>query len=81
VKRGLKALGLEPDPRGQWGVECVYSEEPAVLPWEVCSTVPAPNSGGASRIDCATGFGAAAFATGTFGFTLASLAVRKLLEA
>lgn len=79
VKRGLKARGLTPDGRGLWGIECVYSEEPPVLPWEVCSAVPAPADGGSSRIDCATGFGAAAFATGTFGFVLASRAIDRLL--
>jgi len=79
VKRGLKAQGRGPDPSGLWGVDCVYSEEPSVLPWEVCA-VAAPDQGGSSRIDCATGFGAAAFATGAFGFTLASRAVRRVLE-
>jgi len=79
VKRGLKAGGLHPDERGLWDVECVYSDEPSVLPWEVCST-PAPHTGGTSRIDCATGFGAVAFATGTFGFVLASRAVQKILK-
>lgn len=80
VKRGLKARGIVPDPRGQWNVECVFSDEPSVLPWEVCAAVPAPGEGGSSRIDCATGFGAAAFATGAFGFALASRVVRRILE-
>jgi tRNA A37 threonylcarbamoyladenosine dehydratase len=80
VKRGLKVQGLAPDERGIWGVDCVYSDEPAVLPWEVCDAVPRPGEGGSSRIDCATGFGAVAFATGTFGFVLASRAVRRILE-
>lgn len=80
VKRGLKARGLNPGAQGLWGVECVYSEEPSVLPWEVCSAVPPPGGGGSARIDCATGFGAVSFATGTFGFVLASRAVSRLLE-
>lgn len=80
VKRGLRARGLGPDARGLWGVECVFSEEAPVLPWEVCEAVPRPEAGGSARIDCATGFGAASFATGAFGFTLASRAVRRLLE-
>lgn len=79
VKRGLKARGLQPDSQGLWGVDCVYSEEPSVLPWEICA-VPKPEAGGSSRIDCATGFGAASFATGTFGFCLASRAVALLLK-
>jgi len=78
VKRGLKAAGLEPE-EGMWNVGCVYSEEPPVLPWEVCTSVPSPDQGGAARIDCATGFGAVSFATGTFGLTLAQRAVSSLL--
>lgn len=77
VKRGLKARGRRPNDQGLWGVECVYSEEPSVLPWEVCA-VAAPGEGGSSRIDCATGFGAASFATGTFGFVLAARAVARI---
>jgi tRNA A37 threonylcarbamoyladenosine dehydratase len=79
VKRGLKTQGLAPGPQGLWGVECVFSEEAPVLPWEICDAVPKPEAGGSARIDCATGFGAAAFATGAFGFTLASRAVRRVV--
>lgn len=79
VKRGLKAAGVEP-MGGLWDVGCVFSEEPSVLPWEVCSSVPSPQQGGASRIDCATGFGAVSFATGAFGFSLAHRAVFGLLN-
>jgi tRNA A37 threonylcarbamoyladenosine dehydratase len=77
VKRGLKARGFTPDSHGFWNIECVFSEEPAILPWDVCA-VPKPGEGGSAAIDCATGFGAAAFATGAFGLTLASAAVRRL---
>jgi len=45
----------------------------------VCEAVPRPDQGGASAIDCATGFGAVAFATGTFGFALASRAIKIIL--
>ena len=70
VKRGLKAQGLAPNATGLWGLECVFSDEPPVLPeaWQ----------GG--RIGCAEGFGAAAFATGAFGFALASRAVKIVLQ-
>jgi tRNA threonylcarbamoyladenosine dehydratase len=80
LKRGLKTRGMEPDSRGFWGLECVYSEEPSVMPWNVCPSVARPQEGGASGIHCAEGFGAAAFATGTFGFCLASRAVFRLLN-
>jgi len=69
LKRALKLEGFLPDDEGLWGLECVYSDEPPVLPWEL----------GSGRIDCATGFGAAAFVTGAFGLALASRAVRLIL--
>jgi tRNA A37 threonylcarbamoyladenosine dehydratase len=80
VKRGLKAAGVRPGDGGLWGIDCVYSGEPSVLPWDVCA-VPRPDQGGSAAIDCATGFGAVAFATGTFGFALASRAVTIILKA
>jgi tRNA A37 threonylcarbamoyladenosine dehydratase len=80
LKRGLKAQGLGAGPQGVWGIDCVFSEEAPVLPWEVCDAVPKPDAGGSARIDCSTGFGAVAFATGSFGFTLASRAVRRVVE-
>ena len=79
VKRGLKAGGAQPDDQGLWGIDCVYSVEPSVLPWNVCRAVPRPDQGGAAGIDCATGFGAVSFATGTFGFVLASRAINIIL--
>ncbi|MEI8096091.1 MAG: tRNA threonylcarbamoyladenosine dehydratase [Spirochaetales bacterium] len=80
LKKSLKARGLSPDPQGLWGVEGVFSLEAAVMPWEVCSSVPRPDEGGSARIDCADGYGSSAFATGTFGLTLASRAVARLLR-
>lgn len=80
VKRGLKSRGIAPDSLGLWGVDCVFSEEKPVLPWEVCSTVASPQAGGSQRIDCASGFGAVTFGTGTFGFVLASRVVHLILN-
>ena len=79
VKRGLRAEGLNPKPDGLWGLECVFSLEASVMPWSVCAAVPKPQEGGASKINCVEGFGAAAFATGAFGLCLASRAVLGLL--
>jgi len=80
VKRQLKNQGIRPDEKGLWNLSCVYSEEPSVLPWDVCSAVPRPDEGGSSRIDCAAGFGALAFATGAFGLALASHVVLSLVN-
>ncbi|MBC7795058.1 MAG: tRNA threonylcarbamoyladenosine dehydratase [Clostridia bacterium] len=56
---------------GNWGVNCVYSNESPTLP-DACAT--------ATRgLDCASGYGAAVFVTGTFGFMAASAVVEALL--
>jgi len=42
----------------------------------VCAQKPA--NGEATRLDCASGFGAATFVTGTFGFVAASRVLARL---
>ncbi len=78
LKRALKKhRSIEPGANGEYGIPCVFSREPAVMPWDVCTTVLKPESGGV-RIDCASGFGAASFTTGAFGLALASYVVRRI---
>jgi len=65
--------GFSRNPKRRFAVECVYSDEQLVYPGadgEVCTQKPA--SPDATRLDCASGFGAATFVTGTFGFVAAS---------
>lgn len=67
------------NPKRRFGVECVYSDEQLVYPagdGEVCLQKPA--AGEATRLDCASGFGAATFVTGTFGFVAASRVLARL---
>lgn len=45
---------------------------------EVC--LQKPGSGDATRLDCASGFGAATFLTGTFGFVAASKVLERLAK-
>ena len=45
---------------------------------EVC--LQKPGSGDATRLDCASGFGAATFVTGTFGFVAASKVLQRLAK-
>ena len=62
-------------------VECVYSDEQLVYPGsdgEVCFAKPA--SGESTRLDCASGFGAATFVTGSFGFVAASRVLARLAK-
>lgn len=75
VKRALKKNGRAlADDQGFYGVKCVFSTEPPILPWEVCPAVQK----GPGGIGCEAGWGAAVFGTGTFGFVLASIAVSTL---
>jgi tRNA A37 threonylcarbamoyladenosine dehydratase len=79
VKRELRTrYGIEASASGLLHVPCVFSREPAVMPWDVCSRSKKPEAGGGMRIDCASGFGAASFVTGAFGLALASHVVRDL---
>lgn len=64
---------------GHWGVPCVYSDEPRRFPdgnGGICSVQPGPQN---TRLDCATGFGAATYVTGTFGFYAAKAAIDLIL--
>lgn len=61
-----------------YDVAAVYSAEPQMFPWangDVCATKE-PESNLA--MDCASGFGAACFVTGAFGFAAAGEVVRQL---
>jgi tRNA threonylcarbamoyladenosine dehydratase len=67
--------------KGPWKVPCVWSEEAQRFPTPdggICEVRPEDQS---LRLDCATGFGAAAFVTGTFGLFAASAAVKLILSA
>jgi tRNA A37 threonylcarbamoyladenosine dehydratase len=61
-------------------VAAIYSSEPQVFPWsdgQVCATAePGTNL----HMDCASGFGAATFVTGAFGFAAAGEIVRRIIE-
>ncbi|MBB3331453.1 tRNA A37 threonylcarbamoyladenosine dehydratase [Halomonas campaniensis] len=72
-------FGFSRNPKRRFSVECVYSDEQLVYPGsdgEVC--LQKPGSGEATRLDCASGFGAATFVTGSFGFTAASRVLARL---
>lgn len=72
-------FGFSRNPKRRFGVECVYSDEQLVYPGsdgEVC--LQKPEHGQATRLDCASGFGAATFVTGSFGFVAASRALARL---
>ncbi|WP_299310796.1 tRNA cyclic N6-threonylcarbamoyladenosine(37) synthase TcdA [uncultured Halomonas sp.] len=72
-------FGFSRNPKRRFSVECVYSDEQLVYPsadGEVC--LQKPGSGESTRLDCASGFGAATFVTGSFGFVAASRVLTRL---
>ena len=71
--------GFTRTPKRRFGVECVYSEEQLVYPaanGEVC--LQKPTGGESTRLDCASGVGAATFVTGSFGFFAAARVLTRL---
>ena len=62
-----------------YDVAAVFSAEPQVYPWTDGQVCDAPEPGTNLRMDCASGFGAASFVTGTFGFVAAGEVIRRLL--
>ncbi|HEX8373099.1 MAG TPA: tRNA threonylcarbamoyladenosine dehydratase [Chthoniobacterales bacterium] len=77
-KKLRRDYGWEKGNNQLYGVAAVYSAEPQMFPWsngEVCDTKE-PESN--LTMDCASGFGAACFLTGAFGFAAAGEVVRQL---
>ena len=62
-----------------YDVPAVFSAEPQVYPWADGNVCDKPEPGTNLRMDCASGFGAACFVTGTFGFVAAGEVIRRLL--
>ena len=61
-------------------VPCVFTGEKPVYPRADGTCSVEREEGGSLRMDCASGFGAATFITGVFGFVAASEVVRLLLS-
>jgi tRNA threonylcarbamoyladenosine dehydratase len=67
------------NPKRRFGIEAVFSVEQQVYPDKdggVCQRKPPP--GESTRLDCATGFGAATAITASFGFVAAARVLSKL---
>ena len=64
----------------RYGIPCVSSQEKPVFPWGDGTCAADPEPGSNLRLDCATGFGAAVFVTGAFGFAAAGEVVRRIAE-
>ena len=69
-------------PRGEkrWKVPAVFSSELPVYPSEDGETCHTAAQAGPVKLDCASGFGAATYLTGTFGFFAAHLAIVQIMH-
>ncbi len=66
--------------QGPWGIPAVYTDEARRYPTadgDVCS---APEGGVPTRLDCADGYGAASYVTGSVGFAAAAAAIDLILD-
>ncbi len=80
VRRCLRRdYGFEGGEGVFFDVPAVFSAEPPVYPWAdgTCRAVAEPES--SLKMDCASGYGAAVFVTGTFGLLAAGEIVKRLV--
>jgi tRNA A37 threonylcarbamoyladenosine dehydratase len=80
VRSQLRTEFKFPRGEGPFGVECVYSPEPAVYPQQNGSVCAQREPGSSLRLDCESGYGTACFVTGTFGFVAAGHIVQHLAQ-
>ena len=83
LKRVRKSLRQDYGwPRGdkRWKVKAVFSSEFPVFPSADGETCANPVQEGPVKLDCASGFGAATYLTGTFGFFAAHLAIVQIMH-
>jgi tRNA A37 threonylcarbamoyladenosine dehydratase len=71
--------GFPRNTRKKWKIPAVFSPEPVLFPQQDGSVCAVREAGVNLRLDCASGYGTAAFVTGTFGFAAAAAAVDRIL--
>lgn len=84
VRRCLRRdYGYARGSGNHYGVTAVFSAESPVFPQPdgTCAITRAADDDTSLRLDCASGYGATTFVTGTFGFAAAGVVVRALTEA
>lgn len=79
VRRELRRThGWANGAGNDYGVPAVYSAEPQMFPQSDGTVCAKPEAGENLRMDCASGYGAACFVTGVFGFAAAGEIVRQI---
>jgi tRNA A37 threonylcarbamoyladenosine dehydratase len=80
VRKKLRARHGFPRGETPFGIECVLSREPVVIPYHEAGCLASRSSSDEPdlRLDCDTGYGSASFVTGAFGLAAASRIVRAI---
>ena len=79
VRRELRReYGWAPGEGNEYSVPAVFSPETPMFPWADGTVCAAPEPRSNLRMDCASGYGAACFVTGAFGFLAAAEVVRRI---
>ncbi len=81
VRKRLRQQHAFPREGRPFGIEAVFSAEPQVFPQQdgsVCATKAEAKDGESLRLNCDSGYGSAAFVTGTFGFAAAGVVVGRI---
>ena len=73
-----REYGFSRNPKRRFSIPAIYSEEQLTYPTPEGGTSHEKPGEGPTRLDCSTGFGAASFVTGTFGFVAASRVLEHL---
>jgi tRNA A37 threonylcarbamoyladenosine dehydratase len=77
-KRLRRQYGFPRLSRQKFKIDCVYSDELPVFPQSDGTVSCEREPGEDYRLNCDTGFGSAAYLTGTVGFFLAAEVVRRI---
>ena len=77
-KKLRRDYGFAKGEGNHYGIPCVSTQEQPAYPWADGTCSPEQEEGSNLRLDCATGFGAAVFITGAFGFAAAGEVVRQI---
>lgn len=79
-KRLRAEYGFPREPKTSFGIDAVFSTEPALFPQPDGTVCRQRDPGTELRLNCDTGFGTASFVTGAFGFAMAAHAVKQIVE-
>jgi tRNA A37 threonylcarbamoyladenosine dehydratase len=78
-KKLRQKFGFPRNTRKKWKIPAVFSPEPVMFPQQDGSVCAVREEGVNLRLDCASGYGTAAYVTGAFGFAAAAAAVDRIL--